>query len=40
MQAIAEFQANPQAAMQKYGDSAAVQSFFLQFCALLGLLSL
>jgi len=38
VQAIAEFQANPQAAMQKYGDNAAMQAFFCEFCALLGLL--
>jgi len=38
VQAIAEFHANPQAAMQKYGDNAAVQAFFSDFCAILGLL--
>jgi len=38
VQAIAEFQANPHAAMQKYGDSADMQEFFCQFCAILGLL--
>jgi len=36
MQAIAEFQADPRAAMQKYGDNAAMQAFFREFCALLG----
>ena len=40
MHAIAEFQANPQAAMQKYGDNAAMQAFFHDFCSLLGLLLL
>jgi len=38
MQAIAEFQANPQAAMQKYSDNAAMQTFFREFCGILGLL--
>jgi len=36
VQAIAEFQANPQKAMQKYGDNAAMQAFFQEFCTLLG----
>jgi len=40
VQAIAEFQANPQAAMLKYGDNPAVQAFFHDFCALLGMLLL
>jgi len=39
MQAINEFQANPQAAMHKYRDNAAMQAFFRDFCALLGLLT-
>jgi len=38
VQAIAEFQANPQVAMQKYAGNAAMQAFFLEFCAILGLL--
>jgi len=38
MHAIAEFQANPQAAMQKYGDNATMQEFFREFCGILGLL--
>jgi len=39
MQAINEFPANPQAAMHKYRDNAAMQAFFRDFCALLGLLT-
>jgi len=38
MQAISEFQADPRAAMQKYGDNAAMQAFLCEFCALLGAL--
>lgn len=36
MSAITEFQTNPQAAMHKYRDNAAIQSFFKEFCGLLG----
>ena len=36
MQAISEFQTNPQAAIRKYQDNAEMQTFLKDFCALLG----
>jgi len=37
MSAIAEFQTNPQAALAKYRDNEAVQSFLKEFCGLVGM---
>ncbi|KAK2162369.1 hypothetical protein LSH36_100g12082 [Paralvinella palmiformis] len=36
MQALNEFQSNPQQALEKYGDNPEVQRFLKEFCALLG----
>ena len=36
MQALNEFQSNPQQAMEKYGNNPEVQKFFKEFCTLLG----
>ena len=35
-QALNEFQANPQAAMAKYGNNPEMQAFLMEFCGLLG----
>ena len=39
MSAVNEFKANPQAAMAKYQNNDAMQSFFRELCAILGLSS-
>lgn len=36
MQAITEFQTNPQEAMVKYGNDKEIQLFLKEFCGLLG----
>ncbi len=36
MQALAEFQTNPQAAMTKYGGNPEMESFLNEFCNLMG----
>jgi hypothetical protein len=36
MQALAEFQSNPQAAMAKYQDNPEMQKFLKDFCGILG----
>ncbi len=36
MQAMAEFQTNPQAAQQKYKDNKEMQTFLKEFCGLMG----
>ena len=35
-QALNEFQANPQAAMMKYGSNPEMQAFLMEFCHVLG----
>ena len=35
-QALNEFQANPQAAMMKYGSNPEMQAFLMEFCRVLG----
>jgi len=36
IQAIGEFQQNPQTAMAKYGNNKEVQEFFADFCKIMG----
>jgi len=40
MQAIAEFQSSPQAAVQKYGNNPTMQAFFQELWGILGLIRL